>query len=194
MLTFRPLDIDIPDQLDSAANEMERTNWHHRLVLKPATMEVQLWSTYGNGVPVEIWENAVIQLGRVPDGVAGLDPVREALQSCEPELRELAALHELGGRYANPDRANDLSDQIDRHLDRAMESLRTIIDADEWLSPCSHYDLFPQQFIASDEAFAQLAAQIVAGEREVVVYQSDVERVLRARWADYCEELADDAA
>ena len=98
------------------------------------------------------------------------------------------------GRYADSDRANHLADQIDRHLDRAMESLRTIMDASEWLAPCGHRDLFPQEFVATDEAFAELAAQIVANDREVVVDQSDVERVLRARWADYCEELADDAA
>lgn len=80
--------------LPQDTNHQERAGtspWHHELVLAPASDtrpdRVFLDTNFGNGSAVDVRSGALVHLACVPDGIASLEGVRDALVDVTDDLR-----------------------------------------------------------------------------------------------------------
>lgn len=193
--------IDLPASLNSASSESTRSNWSHRVVLKPRDLTVEVWALFGNGTPEELWNERVIGLGSLPDGLADLAPIREALKARDADLARLASLHEIVwsgsncvGRYTDADAANDIAQIIDAEIDRAAEECPRFWDAGEWLAGLDDRELFPDQYDGTIAAREARARDLVALARpEAHLDEADVRDALRRRWNEALDEAAVDS-
>ena len=195
------LTLDLPDSLNSASSDSDRGSWTHRLVLLPYGPTVTVWSLYGDGTPEELWNDRVIGLGVVPDGAADLSPVRRVLDRHAAEILELAAMHSVEwdgannvGRYADVDRANELTQEIhDAVFDAGAECAR-FWDASEWLAYTDDVDLFPADYDGSDDSREARAKALVNDARgDAALDWDDVAGVLHRRWVRVLEARAEAA-
>ena len=77
--------IDVSGDFNQASADHERSNWVHRIVLDCDARTVDTCTMYGNGTPGRIWSGVDREIGRINDGVADTDDLRDYLESDEAQ-------------------------------------------------------------------------------------------------------------
>lgn len=181
-----------------AAQDCQRGNWNHMIVLNPEDNEVYVSTLYGNGVPMAIHEYREFVLYLVPDGTADATALVEVLESEDIQDRLETVVRGYseswdGSNYRGSltENARDILDSIIDRLSDWCGDLPCYWDADEYYMDASGSYLVP---LALQEDRQDTVDTIVLEARTEGDYldESDVDQYLDSVLEDYCNTCYND--
>lgn len=142
--------IDVKDVYDDAVRESDRGQWRHRVILDPASREVSIVSTYGNGTPMPLWDGRWIALASIPDGTADTSPLVSALEGLrdDGDLDRLCDEHETYWDGSNNrGRLSEAGDELLQVVSRQLGQIElpTYWSAADWAGESIFGDLVSRE-------------------------------------------------